>query len=138
MTFGEKVRKAREEAGISQKRLAEMTGIAQRTIQNYETAGRLPKQREYYDLLADALNMDVSVLLDEDAEFVLKVTETYGSRASAQAEEVLERAQALFAGGEMEDEDMDAFMRRLQDAYWKAKEKNRKFVARKYRKQDEV
>ena len=106
-------------------------------IKNYETAGKLPKQREYYGLLADALHLDVEVLLDEKAEFVMKATEEYGARANAQAQEVLEKAQALFAGGEMEDEDMDAFMRSMQEAYWKAKEKNRKYVPRKYRSQEE-
>jgi len=137
MTFGEKVRKAREERDISQRKLSELTGISLRTIQNYETAGKLPKQREYYGLLADALHLDVEVLLDEKAEFVMKATEEYGARANAQAQEVLEKAQALFAGGEMEDEDMDAFMRSMQEAYWKAKEKNRKYVPRKYRSQEE-
>ena len=137
MTFGEKVRKAREERDISQRKLSELTGISLRTIQNYETAGKLPKQREYYGLLADALHLDVEVLLDEKAEFVMKATEEYGARANVQAQEVLEKAQALFAGGEMEDEDMDAFMRSMQEAYWKAKEKNRKYVPRKYRSQEE-
>ena len=136
MTFGEKVRKAREAAGISQKRLAEITGIALRTIQNYETAGRLPKQREYYDLLADALNMDVSVLLDEDAEFVLTATKKFGGRGSKQAEKLVADFQALFAGGEMDEAEKDDVMKRIQDHYWKAKENNRKFVAKKYRMED--
>lgn len=135
MTFGEKVRKAREAAGLSQKKLADMTGIAPRTIQNYETAGRLPKQREYYDLLADALNLDVSVLLDENAEFVLKATEEYGSRGSEQAQRLLEEVTGMFAGGELDDEDKDAFLKAIQDAYWISKKKNRKFVPHKYRKE---
>ena len=136
MTFGEKVRKAREAAGISQKRLAEITGIALRTIQNYETAGRLPTQREYYDLLADALNLEGSVLLDEDAEFVLNATEKFGGRGSKQAEKLVADFQALFAGGEMDQDEKDDVMKRIQEHYWKAKANNKKFVARKYRSED--
>ena len=137
MTFGEKVRKAREEAGISQKKLSDMTGISLRTIQNYETAGKLPKQREYYTLLAEALNMDVDVLLDENSEFVLKAAEAYGSRGSEQAERLLEDVKGLFAGGDLDDEDKDAFLKAIQDAYWIAKKKNRRFVPHKYRKETE-
>ena len=40
-------------------------------------------------------------------------------------------------GGELEERDMDAMMRALQDAYWRAKEINRKFVPKKYREEEE-
>ena len=45
MKFGEKVRAARLAAKYSQRQLADMTGIALRTIQNYESGERLPKPR---------------------------------------------------------------------------------------------
>ena len=41
MKFGEKVRAARLAAHYSQRQLADMTGIALRTIQNYESGERL-------------------------------------------------------------------------------------------------
>lgn len=137
MTFGEKVRKAREAAGLSQGKLAEKTGISLRTIQNYETAGKLPKKREYYELLADALNLELDVLLDENAEFVLKATEEYGSRGSEQAQRLLEEVTGMFAGGELEEEDKDAFLKAIQDAYWIAKEKNKRHIPHKYRKKED-
>jgi len=52
MTFGEKVRTARIERDLSQKELARRTGIAVRTIVNYETGARRPKRRESYVALA--------------------------------------------------------------------------------------
>ena len=67
MKFGEKVRAARLAAKYSQRQLAGMTGIALRTIQNYESGERLPKQKENYQLLATALNVDVDTLKDDDA-----------------------------------------------------------------------
>lgn len=137
MTFGEKVRKAREAAGLSQVKLAEKTGISLRTIQNYETAGKLPKKREYYELLADALNLELDVLLDENAEFVLKATEEYGSRGSEQAQRLLEEVTGMFAGGELEEEDKDAFLKAIQEAYWIAKEKNKRHIPHKYRKTED-
>ena len=51
MKFGEKVRAARLAAKYSQRQLADMTGIALRTIQNYESGERLPKQKENYGRL---------------------------------------------------------------------------------------
>lgn len=133
MKFGEKVRAARLAAKYSQKQLAEMTGIALRTIQNYESGERMPKQKETYPLLADALEIEVSFLMDDNAEFVLKATEKYGSKGHEQAERLIKEVSALYAGGELAEKDMDAMMRAFQEAYWKAKEKNRKYVPKKYR-----
>lgn len=133
MKFGEKVRKARLAAKYSQKQLAEMTGIALRTIQNYESGERMPKQKETYTLLADALGIEVSSLMDDNADFVIKATEKYGSKGHEQAERLIKEVSGLYAGGELAEEDMEAMMRAFQEAYWKAKEKNRKYVPKKYR-----
>ena len=43
---------------------------------------------------------------------------------------------AMWAGGEMEEEDMDEIMQALQEAYWEAKKNNRKYVNKRYRKDD--
>ena len=51
-----------------------------------------------------------------------------------QAEALVAELSGLFAGGELADEDMDAMMRAVQEAYWIAKENNRKFVPKKYQK----
>ena len=136
MTFGEKVRLARLAAKYSQRELAMLTGIAQRTIQNYENGERMPKQRATYTQLAGALHIEESVLLDENAEFVLKASEEYGSRASRQAEKLIDEVRGLYSGGELADEDMDAMMKAIKDAYWIAKQKNRKYVPMKYRKDE--
>ena len=133
MKFGEKVRAARLAAKYSQKQLAEMTGIALRTIQNYESGERMPKHKETYPLLADALGIEVNSLMDDDAEFILKATEKYGSKGHEQAERLIKEVSGLYAGGELTEEDMEAMMRAFQEAYWKAKEKNRKYVPKKYR-----
>ena len=41
----------------------------------------------------------------------------------------------LFAGGEMAEEDMDTMMKAISDAYWIAKEKNRKYTRKDYSQQ---
>ena len=61
MKFGEKVRRLRNEKGLSQTELGKLCGLSLRTIRNYEVDGRYPKQREVYSKLAAALGCDVDV-----------------------------------------------------------------------------
>lgn len=136
MNFGEKIRMAREAAKYTQAELAAISGIAKRTIQNYESGERMPKQREIYARLANVLQIEESVLLDDNAEFVLKARAELGARAGRKAEKLVEEVRGLYAGGDLADEDMDAMMHAIQEAYWIAKKKNRKFVPMKYRQND--
>ena len=125
MEFSEKIRNARIAKGWSQDELADHSGISRRTIQNYELGARLPKKRETYKVLAETLGIDESVLLDQNVDFVLRANAQYGSTAMKQALNLVEDVRALWAGGEMEEEDMDEIMRALQDAYWDVKKKAR-------------
>lgn len=77
MKFGEKLREARLKKGLSQAKLAEMTGVAKRTLINYENNGILPKQKDTYFILAKALEIDANVLMDDNAEFVTQAAEVY-------------------------------------------------------------
>ncbi len=133
MKFSEKLRALRLEKKLSQQALADLVGTSVRTIQNYETADKLPKRRETYDSLARALDVDAADLMDENADFLVNAGERYGSRGERQARAILEQVQGLYAGGELSPEDMEAFNRALQEAYWEAKEINRKFIPKKYR-----
>ena len=134
MKFGEKVRRLRNEKGLSQTELGNLCGLSLRTIRNYEVDGRYPKQREVYSKLAAALGCDVNYLLSENEEFVLQAKQTYGYQGARDAEELIADISALFAGGELSEDAKDGVMRALQDAYWMAKEKNReKYTPKKYR-----
>lgn len=126
MNFSEKIRTARLAKQWSQKNLAEKSGISLRTIQNYELGTRLPKKQETYALLAAVLDIEESSLLDENISFVLRANERYGSNAMKQALDLVADVRALWAGGEMAEEDMDEIMRAMQEAYWQAKENNRR------------
>jgi len=137
MNFSEKIRNARLAKGISQKELAVAAGISLRTIQNYELGVRLPKSRDTYSKLAKALDINEEVLLDENAAFVIRANEQYGGRGARQAWDMVSEIGSMWAGGEMEEEDMDAIMQALQEAYWDAKKSNRKYVNRRYRKEGE-
>ena len=138
MEFSEKIRKARTAKGLSQRELAEASGVSLRTIQNYELGTRMPKKKDTYLALANALDISEEVLLDRNASFVLRATERYGSRGARQAWDMVADLAAMWAGGEMDEEDMDSIMQAMQEAYWEAKKSNRKYVPKKYRKGEET
>ena len=100
MKFGEKLKTLRLERNLSQKALADLSGITVRTIQNYETTDMLPKRRDTYDMLARALGVDVVELLNEDEEFILNAGEQYGSRGERQARAILDQVGALYPKAE--------------------------------------
>ena len=128
MKFGEKVRLLRIENKLSQTDLGKLCGLSLRTIRNYEVNGRYPKQREVYTKLAAALGCKVNYLLSENEEFTLQAQQDDGYKGVRDAEKVIADVSSLFAGEQLSEQDKDAVMRALQDAYWMAKERNKKIV----------
>ena len=124
MEFAEKLKNIRISKGWSQEEAAERSGISRRTIQNYESGNMLPKKRSTYTVLADTFGVEETVLLDSNIDFVLRANEQYGDSAMRQAMDLVADVKALWAGGEMAEEDMDEIMRSLQEAYLEAKQKS--------------
>ena len=137
MAFADIMKKERAKLQMTQADFAKYIGVSHRSLQNYELGLNHPRSRDAYQKIADALNLDVNYLLTENEEFVLGIAEQYGSRGAQGATKVLSDVKALFAGGEMAEEDMDVFMKAVQDAYWKVKKINKeKYTPKKYQKKD--
>ena len=85
MTFGEKLKKYRIEAGMTQQELAHKANISTNTIMNYESGRTYPKKRETYVQLAEILGVNADHLHNENDEFLSDVTAVYGSRGARQA-----------------------------------------------------
>lgn len=134
MKFCEKLKEARTKAGLKQEELAKALEVSLRTITNYESGERYPKKREVYYKLAELFHTDENYFLNEDEEFLLTAAEKYGAKGAKQARELVEEVSGLFAGGSIADEDLDEMMRGIQEAYWIAKERNKKYAPKKYRK----
>jgi len=132
MKFGEKLRKYRTEKGLTQAENAKKAGLGLNTISNYESGKTYPQNREVYTTLATILGVNPDHLHNENDDFITDATAKYGSRGAKQAQELLEEITGLFAGGEMAEEDKDVMMKAIQDAYWIAKEKNKKYTPKKY------
>lgn len=135
MTFAEKLRELRIKKSLSQAELAKQLGISLRTITGWEKENRYPKKRELYYSLADILECDVDYLLTEKEDFITDASASYGSRGARKAAQIVEDVNALFAGGEMDEEDMDTLMLALHEAYMEAKQRNKKYTPKKYRKE---
>ena len=135
MKFGEKVKDLREQKKMTQDELAKAADISLRTVQYYEQGKSYPRNREIYTRLASLFEVDINYLLTEDEEFLVEAVAKYGRRGRIQAEDILEQAHALFAGGELSEEDRLAFVHDIQEIYFESKEMAReKFTPKKYRK----
>lgn len=132
MTFGEKVKNLRKTRGMNQTQLGQAVGVSLRTVRGWEVEGRYPKQHDLYQKLADTLGCDVAYLMTEEESFITDVSEQYGSRGARQAQQILEQAAAMFAGGELSDEDKTAFMDEIQMLYLDSKKRAKKFTPKKY------
>ena len=134
MTFGEKVKTLRTTKKMSQAQLAQELGVALRTVSGWENQNRYPKKRELYQSLADILGCDISYLMSEEESFITEASEQYGSRGAQPAQQILDQAAAMFAGGELSDEDKTAFMDEIQMLYLDSKQRAKKFTPKKYLK----
>ena len=132
MTFAEKLKAVRLQAGISQERLAAMLGVTKRTIINYENGQTLPPV-SMLPKIAKLFGVTIGTLITEEEEFIALANERGGSRGAKEAEALVSEVSGLFAGGRLSDDEKDAVMRAIQNAYWIAKEESkRKYTPKKY------
>jgi transcriptional regulator with XRE-family HTH domain len=135
MKFGEKLREQRKKRQLLQRDVAAAVGVTFGTLANYERGVTHPHDRSTYYKLADFFDVDVNYFLTEDEDFLMKAAEKYGRKGRAQAESVIEQAAALFAGGELSEEDQLAFLHEIQGLYLDSKRRAReKYASKKYRR----
>lgn len=130
MKFGEKLRAMRKENKFNQEELGKMLGVTKRTVQNYEKSNMYPKKKEIYHKLAEIFNVNVNYFLTEDEENFI------ASRANASHNitEITGVICGLFSGGELPEDDMDAAMKAISEAYFAVKEENKKYSPNKFKK----
>lgn len=134
MSFQERLKEKRLEANLTQAQLAEKISVTTRTIQNYELGTRKPTKYEVVQRLAEALNTTAEYLLGQSGLLVLAAQEQGGAKAARDIDELVSEVSGLFAGGTLSEEAMDGAMQALNRAYWIAKENNKKYAPKKYRK----
>ena len=131
MVFKERLKQKRVEAGMTQVQLAQSAGVTARTIQNYELGTRKPSNMEIVQKIADVLHTTTEYLLGSGGTYVVEAHEKGGAQSARDIEQLVSEVTGLFAGGELSEESLEGAMKALNDAYWIAKEKNRKYAAQK-------
>jgi transcriptional regulator with XRE-family HTH domain len=137
MLFGDKIKELRNLADMSQQELANKTSLSLRSIQNYESNQRYPKDVAILNKLCIALNTTIEELMKEEDNFIQEATSKYGTRGKKDAKILVEELSGLFAGGELNEDDKDKVFRAITEMYWKAKDNNKKYTPNKYKKNSE-
>lgn len=137
MTFSDKIKRSREIAGLTQQELADQVGVSKRTIASYECTDAIAR-RSTTVKLARALKVSVKYLTDETCtdpladiekdEHVEEARRLYGANGARDIDSLLSANTALFAGGELSQDEKDAFFEAVTQAYFASKsEAKRKF-----------
>lgn len=137
MTFSDKIKRSREVAGLTQQELANLVGVSKRTIASYECTDAVAR-RSTITKLARALKVSVKYLTDESCtdpladiekdDHVEEARRLYGASGARDVEALLNENAALFAGGELSQDEKDAFFEAITQAYFASKsEAKRKF-----------
>ena len=138
--FTDKVRDARIELGMTQTQLGEAVGVSLRTILAYEKGEKKPRQATMLKL-AKVLKVSVKFLSDDECEnpmediekdgYIEEAREKYGSKGGRDIEQLLADNAALFAGGELTQEQKDEFFQAIMTAYVTCKEEAKAKFGRK-------
>ena len=131
MAFSEKLKEKRAASGLTQTELAKRTGVTARTIQNYELGTRRPGNMVIVQRIAEALGTTTEYLLSSGETLVVEAHERGGASAARDINELVGEVTGMFAVGKLSDDALDGAMRALNEAYWIAKDKNKKYGRKK-------
>lgn len=140
VSIGDKVKALRLSKKMTMAALSRTSGLSDRAIRYIENNERTPGV-DAIRKLAAALEVGTDYFMDDDifqeelhkAEFLEEAKGKYGSRGRAQAQYVLNQAAALFAGGELSEEEREAFRAEMEAIFWDSKEDAKKYTPKKYR-----
>ena len=138
MAFAENLKEKRAQSGLTQAELAMKAGVTARTIQNYELGTRKPGNMVIVQRIADALGTTTEQLLSSGETLVVAAHERSGARAAKDINELVSEVTGMFAGGKLSDDALDGAMRALNEAYWIAKDKNKKYGRKKKKDAEET
>lgn len=134
MNFQERLKKKRLALGLTQSELAEKVGVSLRTIQNYESGFHRATNINIVRKLAEVLGTDFDELLDTSERLEADAYAKDGRRSAMDINELVEEVTGLFAGGKLSEDALDGAIRALNEAYWIAKDNNKKYAPKNKRK----
>jgi len=143
-TTGEKIKDRRITLNMTQKELADQVGTTPRTICSYEAAGSKPRGLNLRKLCT-VLNVSEAYLLNdeiedetyglEEAPYIESARATYGKKGATDVEQLLTQTRAMFAGGDVPEEDKELFFQAVTEAYFANKKRaSETFTRKDYKK----
>ena len=130
MGFADRLKEKRKSANFTQSKLAASVGVSTRTIQNYESGNRNPSNLIIVQRLADILGTTTEYLLDCPESSASESKKEDGAKAVPNnIHDLVEKITELFTDGSLDEDTLDDAMKTLSDAYWAAKEKNKRHKA---------
>lgn len=125
-TIAEKIRDARKALKLTQTELGEKADLSLKSIYAYEKGDQVPRLNTIRRL-AKALGVTVKYLTDdtcddplagaEEDDFLDEAHTLYGEAGYRDAKALLDANLAFFAGGELPQEEKDAFFQAVMQAY---------------------
>ena len=76
-------------------------------------------------------------LLGSSGTYVVEAHEKGGAKAAKDIEELVSEVTGMFAGGELSEDAIEGAYKALTDAYWIAKENNKKYAPKTRRKKSD-
>ena len=135
MTFAQKIKTARAMKDLTHEQLSALTGISRQTLISYEKGRSRPRAASCIKL-ASALGVSYAYLTDDEqtdpnygAEktgYIETAHGLYGVRGAREIEQLLDANRALFAGGELSQDEKNAFFDAVMDAYLTSKKEARR------------
>ncbi len=130
-SFPTKLKNARVTLNLSQNQLSKQVGISSRSIFAYEAGAKTPRPATLLKL-AKALKVSSKYLSDDACEnpvediekdgYIEKARALYGLSGAIDVDFLLEQNKALFAGGELSQEEKNAYFEAVMTAYITCKE----------------
>lgn len=133
MTFAERLKNARESAGLTQEELAAKSGISLHAVRAWEE-GKRPRALKSVAKVATVLNVSPDAMLSISDRCVIEAYAKGGARAVREVEELISEVDEHIAYRDIDDREKDGIVAALCEAYWIAKRRNEKYTPKKYRK----
>lgn len=134
---GKRLRELRRKKKLTQQAVAKYLGVTEKTISRYEKMDMEPRYSEVYTRLGELFQVPPEYFREAGDWWETAPKAERGTTIAPNAQAVVNDVVGLFAGGELSEEDKKAVLETIQEAYYIAKLRNKKFAPRKYRQESE-
>ena len=123
MDFSKKLQELRKNKSLTQSELAKLLKVSRRTVCNWETKGRLPKERRIYEELSSIFDCPQEYLLSDSAGLLSGVYDKFGHNGARSAKSLLLDIQAYFSSDSISTEEKELLMFSIHESYINIKKK---------------